>query len=108
MSVAATNTTVGARVTATCASVKRQRVRYQSIIATRRGCIQHSRNEPRVALPRVDFRNRAILATKRLPSVSIALNTRMISTGGSYHYVQHLLPLLIRCKVQQCMVIVLH
>ena len=36
--VAVTNTTVGATVTA---SVKRQRVRYQSIIATRRGCIQH-------------------------------------------------------------------
>ena len=69
-SVAITNTTVGARVTASCASVKRQKVRYQSIIATRRGCIQHSRNEPRAALPRVYFRNRAILATKRLLAVS--------------------------------------
>ena len=70
-SVAVSNTTVGARVTASCASVKRQRVRYQSIIATRRGCIQHSRNEPRAAMPSVDFRNRAILATKRLLAASL-------------------------------------
>ena len=70
--VAVTNTTVGATVTASCASVKRQRVRYQSIIETRRGCFQHSRNEPRAVLPRVDFRSRAILATNRLLAASLS------------------------------------
>ena len=65
------NIKAGVAVLATGASVKRQKVRYQSIIATRRGCIQHSRNEPRAVMPRANFRSRAILATKYLLAASL-------------------------------------
>ena len=44
----------------------RRKVCYQSIIGTRRGCNKSSRVESQAASTRVDFRKRAILATKRL------------------------------------------
>ena len=45
---------------------KRRKVRYQSIIETRRSCQQSSRYEPLSAKPKGCFRRRAIFATRRL------------------------------------------
>ena len=45
---------------------KRRKVRYQSIIETRRSCQQSSQCEPLSAKPKESFRRRAIHATRRL------------------------------------------
>ena len=52
-------------------AVKRRKMCYQSIIGTRRGCNKPSRLEPQAVFTRVNFRSRAILATKRLLASSL-------------------------------------